>query len=55
MTCRISFSKFSDVLHAFTSASTIGNLLGICLEINILSPSPCVCFPIGNIFRSKPL
>ena len=32
----ISFSKFSDVLPAFTRARAIGNLWSICLEVNIL-------------------
>ena len=36
MTCLISFSKFSDVLPAFTCAITIGKLLSFCLEHNIL-------------------
>ena len=32
---QISFSKFSNVLHAFTCAST-GNLFSFCLWVNIL-------------------
>ena len=36
MVCLISFSKFSDVLHAFTCVSAIGNLWDTCLGINIL-------------------
>ena len=44
----ISFSNFSDVLLAFASARAIGNLLSICLGVNILIPVPCVDF-IGNI------
>ena len=39
MTRRISYSKFSDVLPAFTYASIVGNLRSICLRVNILSPS----------------
>ena len=31
--CLISFSKFSDVLHAFTCASAIANLWRICLGV----------------------
>ena len=48
--CLILFSKFSDVLLAFTCASAIGNLWSICLGVNILSPSPFVAF-----IRSIPL
>ena len=33
---RISFSKFSDALPAFTGASAIGNLPSICLGVSIL-------------------
>ena len=36
MICLISFSKFSDVFHAFTCASAIGNLSEICLGVNVL-------------------
>ena len=37
MIWRISFSKFSDVLPAFTCTNTIDNLLiSICLSVNIL-------------------
>ena len=50
----ILFSKFSDVLPAFTYARAIGNLLGICLRFNILSPSPFVAF-LGNIPLLKAL
>ena len=50
----MSFSKFSDVLPAFTCARAIGNLRSICLGVNILSPSPCVTF-IRNISLSKAL
>ena len=34
----ISFSMFSDVLTDFTCASTIRNLLSICLGVNFLRP-----------------
>ena len=34
MICLISFSKFSDVLSAFTCARAIGNLRRICLWDN---------------------
>ena len=40
MICLVSFNKFSDVLPAFTCASTIGNLRSICLGVNILIPLP---------------
>ena len=33
---QISFSKFSNVLHAFTCASATGNLFSFCLRVNIL-------------------
>ena len=33
--CLVSFSKFSDVLPAFTCASTTDNLWRICLRVNI--------------------
>ena len=49
MICLISFSKFSDVLPAFTCASAIGNLWKIRLGIHILS-----CFWFKNI-RSETL
>ena len=52
---QISFSKFSDVLLAFTCASAIDDLWSICLGVNILIPFPCVSFPVGNIFLSKTL
>ena len=38
----VSFSKFSDVLPAFTCARAINNLLGICVGVNILSPLPFI-------------
>ena len=37
--CLISFSRFSNILPAFTCASAIGNLWSICLGGNILRPS----------------
>ena len=62
---RISFSKFSDVLPAFTCARVISSLWSICLGVNILRgvrsqtlatwakskghTCPCFCFPIGDI------
>ena len=52
MICLISFSKFSDVLLAFTFARAIGNLWSICLEVNIFNPFPCIAF-FGNILFSK--
>ena len=33
--------RFSDVLSAFTCASTIGNLWNVCLGVNILSSLLC--------------
>ena len=44
MICLISFSKFSDVLSAFTHARTSGNFSNIFLGVNILHPSPFVAF-----------
>ena len=35
MICLISFTKFSDVIPAFTCARAIGNLGIICLGVNI--------------------
>ena len=52
--CVTSFSKFSDVLPAFTCASAIGNLWSICLGVNILNPFPYSSF-IGNIPPLKAL
>ena len=57
--CMISFSKFSDVLPAFTYARAIGNLRSFCLGVDVLNSFPCVAF-IGNIrlleaLRAKPL
>ena len=55
------FSKFSDVLPAFTCARAIGNLWGICLGVNILrlewseKPVPLPVVFIGNILLSKAL
>ena len=48
MICLILFSKFSDVLPAFTSARAIGNLWSICLGLDIFIPFPFISF-IGNI------
>ena len=36
----VSFSKFSDVLPAFTYSSAIGNLWSIGLVVNIFNPFP---------------
>ena len=63
MICLISFSKFSDVLPAFTCARVIGNLSSICLGVNILilewsetlSDKPLPSIFIGNILLSKAL
>ena len=44
MICLISFSKFSDLLTAFTCARVIGNLWAICLVVSILSALPLVAF-----------
>ena len=54
MICIISFSKFLDVLLAFTCIRTIGTIWSICLEVNIFNPFPYVAF-IGNIPLSKAL
>ena len=54
MICLISFSKFSDVLPAFTCARAIGNFQSICLGVSILSPSPFDAF-IRNIPPLKAL
>ena len=51
---RIPFSKFSDVLPAFTCARDMAYLWNICLGANILSPSPCVTF-VGDIPLLKAL
>ena len=47
MVCLISFSKFSDMLQAFTCASAIGNFSSLYVGINIINSFPCVF--IGNI------
>ena len=62
MVCLISFSKFSDVLPAFTCARAFGSLSSIYLGVNILrlewsrvaksgKPVPSIC--IGNILFQK--
>ena len=43
----ISFSKFFDVLPAFTWTRVIGNLWSVFLGVNIFNPFSCVF--IGNI------
>ena len=53
MVCLISFSKFSDMLQAFTCASAIGNFLSLYVGINIINSFPCVF--IGNIHFLKAL
>ena len=40
----VTFSKFSDVLTAFTCASATGNFCSISLGVNILIPFPCFGF-----------
>ena len=40
MICLSLFSKFLDVLIAFTCARAVGNLWSICLEATILRPLP---------------
>ena len=63
MICLTSFSKFSDVLPAFTCARTIGDLWNICLRVNILrlewsktlSEKPAPSVFIRNILLSKAL
>ena len=65
MICLILFSKFSEGLPAFTCAGAIGNVLSICLGVNIKSwlpsetlatpakilrrPFSCVYFLFGNM------
>ena len=39
MICPVFFSKFSDILPAFTYTSVIGNLWSISLEVSILISS----------------
>ena len=41
------FSKFSDVLPAFTYVSAISDLCSTCLSVNVLISVPRVCFLIG--------
>ena len=61
ISCLISFSKFSDVLLAFTCARAIGNLWSICLGVTILklkwsetlSEKPVHLILIGNNLLSK--
>ena len=63
MICMISFSKFSDVLPAFTCERAIGNIWSICLGVDnwglelseILSEKPMPSIFIGNVFLSKAL
>ena len=47
----ISFSKFSNVLLAFSCASVIGNLY-ICLGVNILIPLPFCCLLKSRILST---
>ena len=44
LTWKILFSKFSDVLPAFTYACTIGSLWSICSGVTILRPSPWIIY-----------
>ena len=56
--CLISFSKFSDVLHAFACASVVGNISSICLRLNILSrvaKSERCHFPFVAFIENIPL
>ena len=61
MICLISFSKFSDVLPAFTCVRAISNLWSICLGVNFLrlkwskSEKPVPSIFIRNILPSKAL
>ena len=50
----ISFSKFLDVLPALTCASAIGNLVSICLGVDMFKTYPCDGF-IENIPLLKAL
>ena len=44
MICLISLSKISDVLPTFTFARALGDLLSICLRVNVFYPFPYVSF-----------
>ena len=48
----ISFSKFSDVLLAFTCASAIGNLWSIFLGVNVLSHLLFCCLLNSRTFST---
>ena len=62
MICLILYSKFSDVLFAFTCTRAIGNLWSTCLVVNMLrlewletlSQKLVPLIFIGNILLSKP-
>ena len=51
MIWQISFSKFSDVLPAFTCARVISNLWSIYLGVNNLIPLPFSCLLKSRIFE----
>ena len=51
--CLVSLSKFSDVLPAFTCASSIHNLWSICLRVSILSPFPYFAFYVDSAKKKK--
>ena len=44
MTCLVSFSKFSDVIPAFTCVEAASNLWSISLGVNIFNSFPCFSF-----------
>ena len=46
--CLILFSKFSDVLLAFTCGSAICNLWSICLGVNSLRSFPCFALHLAS-------
>ena len=46
--CLISFSKFSDVLPAFTYVRAIGSLWSICLGLDIFNPFPCFALYLAS-------
>ena len=56
MICLILLSKLSDVPPAFTCANAIGKLWSICLELNILRPSPyCVLYVASDAIEEYSL
>ena len=48
----ISFNKFLDILPALTCARANGNILSICLEVNILGLLSVCCLLKSGIFSA---